>query len=658
MKKIVSILWITLLILSSFTYISAENSHFTDVKDGSWYMQAVSRAYTGGYIAGTGGGKFSPDADMKRCDFVTVLARYDGVRGDDYGNLSVFEDVEHGSYYAGYVNWAYENAIICGTSEGEFSPEKPITREEACVILEKYIAYCGDEIYTAKYAEDFNDTEKISPWAQNSVRLAHKRDLVSGYGGNFDPKGHLSRAQAVTVLFALDNANNRTLPTVPCDFGSERQILLEDHSVDTDASTCSFSYIAPVKKEAVFAFKNGYEFNNAIYHNIVKAPDGKYRMYYKATDVFSRRKICFLESEDGLTWKRGTGDYGYRGEISNIVTDEGYSPDNLFVFYDTNPNFCGTRWKGIYGQWGDGLFCEYSPDGLSFFCNGEEKLFGAPETNGGMFFDTLNTMFYDEARGKYVGFVRGFHEGDNYVLDVSYFDQGPDNPVRDIRYIESTDFVHWSDPVPLKYDDAGDWEMYANAISPYYRAKQLYVGLPTRLQQAGAGSYITQVYLMSSRDLINWDITEDPYMKPENSDHYIYPKSGYPCVGIIGTAEDEMSLYMAERDEEEGCQVLYRYTLRPDGFRCAGSKTPSKLVTKYAEHDGNLLEVNYKCSNGGYIRVTVTDVKGKSITSGKLIGDEISRSVFTKNELASLCPGAVKLTFDIENAEVYSYKFN
>ena len=36
------------------------------------------------------------------------------------------------------------------------------------------------------------------------------------------------------------------------------------------------------------------------------------------------------------------------------------SPDNLFVFYDKYPAVTGNaKIKGIYGQWGDGLYLEH-----------------------------------------------------------------------------------------------------------------------------------------------------------------------------------------------------------------------------------------------------------------------------------------------------------
>ncbi|MDD6265415.1 MAG: sialidase family protein [Clostridia bacterium] len=443
--------------------------------------------------------------------------------------------------------------------------------------------------------------------------------------------------------------------------GSERQVLLEDYAIDYEYTTAQLNYIEPVKKGSVFNFSQGYEATDAVYHNIVKLPNNTYRMYYKATDSSGHRRICYITSTNGTTWSRPTiGKYSYNGSTANnIVTDS--SIDNLFVFYDDNPNATGYRWKGIYGEWGNALYLVYSQNGNEFFKNGTATLLTTPQETGGCFFDTLNTVYYDSAKGKYVGFVRGFHRGSDYSLSKQFVQENETKITRDIRYTESEDGLHWTTPVPIKYDEGGDIQMYANAIAPYYRANQLYVGFPTQLSYYGkAQDKVTDVYLMSSRDLINWDRTAAPIMTPNGEgSHYYYGNSGYPCVGIIQTGAKEMSIYMKEKNNSSGCMVLYRYTLRIDGFRGAsGGEESSELVTKYLNYTGSSLAVNYKTEAGGKIRVTATDVKGNRISSDWFSGDAIDQTVEFSSELSTLAEGPVQLSFELCNASIYSFKFN
>ena len=293
-------------------------------------------------------------------------------------------------------------------------------------------------------------------------------------------------------------------------------------------------------------------------------------MYYKATESNGQRRICYIQSSDGLTWTRPSlRTVTYNGSSSNIVSASG-SPDNLFVFYDTNPNCpANQRYKGVYGQWGDGLYLQYSADGNKYF-NGQTLIMGTPAQTGGCFYDTLNTIYWNNELGKYVAFVRGVHQGDNYSLTPDYVAVSATKITRDIRVAFSDDCIHWSTPVPLNYSSGGDYHMYANAIVPYFRAEQIYIGMPTRyMYPLNSSTPGTDIFLMHSRDFVNWERTEEPYFTPDDGrEAWDYGESGYPCVGYIQTSDKEMSIYMKERNSSD-TPVLYRYSLRLDGFRSA-----------------------------------------------------------------------------------------
>ena len=518
-----------------------------------------------------------------------------------------------------------------------------------------------DGVYVIRYAEGaYSDAAAVkSAPGSKYVRPASVVD------GTYTVTGLKDNVTYTFLVQYTENSKNIITVTpklIPDDdeiaaVGTERQLILEDYTIDYDSTTASLVYNSPVKQSSVFKFNAPYESNDAVYQNIVKGPDGVYRMYYKATSNI--RRIAYITSTDGINWHRPTNGYSYNGGTSNIVTHDDYRPDNLFVFYDTNPNAIGTRWKGIYGEWAAGLFCEYSPDGYTFFNNGYRTVLGSCNKTQGSFFDSLNTVYWDAAKGKYVAFVRGFHVGDNYNLGANYVQSNGTTVMRDIRYSESTDFVNWTTPVPITYDDGNDWQMYTNCIAPYFRAPQLYIGTPTRYRYVGGSSTpLTDVFLMSSRDLLNWDRTDDPYMVPNGpGSTYKYGESGYPCVGIIQTGENEMSLYMKE--PKSGVMTLYRYTLPLDGFRSAnGTSASNKLVTKFLETNGTSLAINYETSNGGAIRVSATDVFGNKVTSDWMSGSGADVNVTFNGTLASLSGDLIKLTFELDNAKLYSYKFN
>ena len=57
---------------------------FTDVREGSWYYDAVQYAFINGFFNGTSANTFEPEGTMSRGMFVTVLGRMAGVNPVEY----------------------------------------------------------------------------------------------------------------------------------------------------------------------------------------------------------------------------------------------------------------------------------------------------------------------------------------------------------------------------------------------------------------------------------------------------------------------------------------------------------------------------------------------------------------------------------------------
>ena len=475
------------------------------------------------------------------------------------------------------------------------------------------------------------------------------------------------------------------------EIGSRRELFVDDYLVDFDKTTAKMTLNKPVKREAAFIHNEPWEKDICVYHNITRMPDGKYAMYYKShhygrltgSDQYrTLRKICVLFSDDGLHWSRPELDIQpiEGSPVNNIINDEGWLFDNLFVFYDTNPK-CpeNERYKGIYGEWSTGLFAYKSADGLHFDWHGGVEIMNGKET--GCYFDSLNTVYFNNDIGKYVAFVRGFHVGeDNYPPD-------PDVPdaKRDIRISYSEDFVHWTYPERLEYNDSYDYQLYTNAVSRYYRAPHLWLATPTRYnargewsdnfeklpnpeerRHRGRGTSVTDCIFMSSRDCEKWYRFSEGFITPgpEQFRNWLYGDC-YPCIGVVETpneiegADPYLSLYCKEDHEGEPIK-LYRYSLRMDGFTCIKSTyEPQMLVTKPFTFEGSELEINFATSGAGYMKFTLEAEEGTAIHSGEIFGDKIDRKVgFEDGTVSSLSGKSVVMKVEMSDAEFYSFKFN
>lgn len=182
MKRGISVVLSALLLstMSAVPSMAAEQV-YTDVPTDSWYYEAASYTAEKGLFSGTGNGQFSPDKTMTRGMFVTVLGRMDG-GAETTAAAGGFTDVDTDAYYAPYVSWASANGIVNGTGNGTFSPDSDISREQMCAIFVRYLRdYLKQDLsgYQAS-ADIFADADEISSWAVSEVALAQAMGLVQG----------------------------------------------------------------------------------------------------------------------------------------------------------------------------------------------------------------------------------------------------------------------------------------------------------------------------------------------------------------------------------------------------------------------------------------------------------------------------------------------
>lgn len=178
---------------------------FEDVRQGSWYYDAVQYVRVNGLFYGAGKTTFLPEGAMTRGMFVTVLGRMAGVNPDNYAGPSAFTDVPGNAYYAPYVAWAVKYGVTTGTGNGKFSPDAYINRQEMAVFLVRYFeTFDVDYGANAGTAAVPADIDSVSPWARDAVLKLWRTGLFAGNGETFDPFGSATRAQAAMVCCRTD----------------------------------------------------------------------------------------------------------------------------------------------------------------------------------------------------------------------------------------------------------------------------------------------------------------------------------------------------------------------------------------------------------------------------------------------------------------------
>lgn len=109
---------------------------FSDVKTTDYFYKAVLWAAEQGIASGSGNGAFKPRDICTRAQAVTFLFKAQG--GYAISGSCGFTDVKESSYYYNAVIWAAANGITQGVSATEFGPNRNCTRGQLVIFLYKF----------------------------------------------------------------------------------------------------------------------------------------------------------------------------------------------------------------------------------------------------------------------------------------------------------------------------------------------------------------------------------------------------------------------------------------------------------------------------------------------------------------------------------------
>ena len=182
--------------------IRARLSNFSDMTE-HWASYDVEYMASRGMIQGVGEGIFSPDAQITRAEYITILDRamgYELVTGESY------PDVTQDAWYATYVATAKANGLLEGLpADDGFKPEQPITREEMALFTYNAIkATNKNDEWVKSLPNDFTkftDTAEISPWAKDAMKYLVQSGIIKGMTEtSAAPHGNATRAQGAVIL--------------------------------------------------------------------------------------------------------------------------------------------------------------------------------------------------------------------------------------------------------------------------------------------------------------------------------------------------------------------------------------------------------------------------------------------------------------------------
>ena len=174
---------------------------FSDLDVREWYHRFTDYVIAHELMRGMGGTTFAPYGTVTRAQMVMVLWNLAG--GGAVNHQMTYKDVKDGTWYAEAVRWADSQGIVEGYSAACFGPNDPITREQMAAMLYRYEQKLGSGGFTGDwmFQMPFADAGKVSDWAYEAVAWCSENGVIEGRDGNvFDPASSARRCEMAAVF--------------------------------------------------------------------------------------------------------------------------------------------------------------------------------------------------------------------------------------------------------------------------------------------------------------------------------------------------------------------------------------------------------------------------------------------------------------------------
>ena len=202
--RVFSLLLAAVMLLSAQALATEPAQAFTDVTKQDYFYDAVNWAVEKEITSGVSKDVFAPNQDCTRADFVTFLWRAAGKPVVNYAMN--FSDVKESSYYAEAVRWAASLGIVTGLSKNTFGAANAVTREQAATMLWRFAKQQGfDTTQGGMAIREYADYDSLSEYAREAMAWAVNTEILKGANNRLLPDAACTRAQLVTLLYRLES---------------------------------------------------------------------------------------------------------------------------------------------------------------------------------------------------------------------------------------------------------------------------------------------------------------------------------------------------------------------------------------------------------------------------------------------------------------------
>ena len=307
---------------------AAKDAGFTDNTADAWYYDAINRCAAAGILNGNGDGTVTPEAPITRERAMVMLARALGIEPIRKPDLTKYTDAAQVSAYAqGYVAALIEAGIVGGVTADELAPQDNINRASTVTILDRAISTYADKAGETVKA----DGKGIVLVVAENVKITDAPEgtkIVVADGATGLTVNGKSVSDDQTYIVP------KTEPAKPSSGSSGG--YSHSHSYDATTHKCSCGEVDPAYAVASVSGKNYLTLSEAI--TAAQAGNKTMTLAADKTTTVSIQEILDGQhgSIDGLTIELPSGTYGalklaptaYAGSNTTYTCPHNDSTDN------------------------------------------------------------------------------------------------------------------------------------------------------------------------------------------------------------------------------------------------------------------------------------------------------------------------------------------
>ena len=126
---------------------------FDDVPVNAWNAKAVNTLASLGVVSGVGNGDFEPERSITRAEFTSIAMKF--AEGKT-GGTNIFSDVKSTDWFYRAVVNSTQYGWIHGYGDGTFRPNNPITRVEVTAIVNNMLGREADVDFVTEHYDELN----------------------------------------------------------------------------------------------------------------------------------------------------------------------------------------------------------------------------------------------------------------------------------------------------------------------------------------------------------------------------------------------------------------------------------------------------------------------------------------------------------------------